>query len=84
MTSSETTKYPLLEEILSSKEQPLQPMYTIRDIARLFSVSVRAIQNRVSSGQLPARDLPGRARLLSQDLEIFLSTRKRKAARRDK
>jgi hypothetical protein len=76
--NSETTKYPLLGEILSIKNLPLQPTYTIRDIAKLFSVSVRAIQNRVASGQLSVRDLPGRARFLSEDLEVFLVTSKKK------
>jgi hypothetical protein len=74
MTKSETSKYPLLEEILSIKNLPLQPMYTIRDIAKMFSVSVRAIQTRIASKKLPWRDLPGRAKFLAQDLETYLRT----------
>ena len=74
VSTSETPKYPLLEEILSIKNLPLQPMYTIRDIAKMFSVSVRAIQNRIVSKKLPWRDLPGRAKFLSQDLETYLRT----------
>ena len=69
---SEPAKYPLLEEILALRQMTLQPMYTIRDVATLFGVSVRAIQSRVASGQLPSRDLPGRAKFLSADLEQFL------------
>lgn len=84
MNNTATAKYPLLEEILAIKNLPLQPMYTIRDIAKLFSVSVRAIQNRVVSGQLVARDLPGRVRFLSEDLETFLSASRKKTTRRDK
>lgn len=70
--SSGTTKYQLLEEILAIKNLPLQPMYSTRDIAKLFSVSVRAIQNRISAGLLIPRNLPGRAKFLTQDLENFL------------
>jgi hypothetical protein len=79
MTSS-TTKYPLLEEILAIKDLRLQPTYTIRNIAVIFGVTPRAIQNRVASGQLIPRDLPGRARFLNQDIEAFLEASQKKAA----
>ena len=83
MSNSAATKYPLLQELLVIKNLPLQATYTIRDLARLFNVSVRAIQNRVSSGQLPARDLPGRAKFLPQDLEDFLFASRKGRSRRD-
>jgi hypothetical protein len=72
MSSSTTTKYPLLQAILGIKNLPLQATYTIHDLAQLFGVSARAIQQRVADGKIPARDLPGRARFLSDDLEAFL------------
>ena len=72
MSSSNGSKYPLLEEILSIRNLPLQPTYTNRAVAKIFAVSIRAIQDRIASGQLIARDLPGRARFLSVDLEEFL------------
>jgi hypothetical protein len=72
-TSSAVPKYPLLQEILSIKDIQLQATYTIRDIAKIFSVSVRAIQSRVASGQLISRNLPGRAKFLPQNLESFLT-----------
>jgi hypothetical protein len=50
----------------------LQPTYTNRDVAKLFGVTVRSIQSRVASGQIPVRDLPGRAKFLSCDLEEYL------------
>jgi hypothetical protein len=53
------TKYQLLEEILAIKSLPLQPMYTTRDLAELFSVSARSVQNWMSSGKLIPRNLPG-------------------------
>ena len=71
MTSS-TTKYPLFDGILSMKNVPLQPTYTVRNVAEIFAVTPRAIQNRIASGQLVPRDLPERAKFLSQDLEDFL------------
>jgi hypothetical protein len=70
--NSVTTSYRLLEEILAIKNLTLQPMYGTRDIAELFGVSVRAIQNRIASGQLIPRNLPGRAKFLTQDVEDFL------------
>lgn len=59
------------------REMSLQPMYTIRDVAKLFAVTTRSIQSRVASGQLGARDLPGRAKFLSVDLENFLRESKK-------
>jgi hypothetical protein len=67
-----TTRYPLLEQILAIQGLRLQPTYTTKDVAKIFNVCARAIQNRISSGQLIARDLPGRAKFLPQDLEDFL------------
>lgn len=78
--NSSITKYPLLEEILAIKGLPLQPTYSIRNIAIIFDVTPRAIQNRVASGQLIARDLHGRARFLNQDIETFIEASQKKAA----
>ncbi len=78
MDNDRNTKYPLLTEILAIRDLPLQPMYSNRDVASIFSVSVRAIQNRVASGQLISRNLPGRAKFLAEDIEVFLlKSRKR-------
>lgn len=71
-TLSETAKYPLLEALLERRHLPLQPMYRNRDVAALFEVCVRVIQNRIASGHLKARDLPGRWRFFPQDLEDYL------------
>jgi len=81
MSSYLATKYPLLQEILEVKNLQLQATFTIRDVARIFSVSVRAIQSRVASGQLSARDLPGRARFLPVDLENFLAASRKGGSR---
>jgi excisionase family DNA binding protein len=66
-------------ELLAIRGEPLKGPYTVRDVAQLFGVSVRAIQEWVSSGRLEARDLPGRSRFLPLDLEALLS---KKAKRR--
>ena len=84
MNNSPATKYPLLQEMLDLKNLKLQATYTIRDLAQLFSVSVRSIQNRIASGQLAARDLPGRAKFFSQDLEDFLFASRKERSRRDR
>jgi hypothetical protein len=75
---SEEPKYPFLEEILTIKECSLQPMYSNRDVAELFEVSIRAIQDRVATGQLTSRNLPGRAKFLPMDLEEFLRNSRRR------
>jgi hypothetical protein len=64
-------QYPLLQEILDIKGRCLQATYTNHDLATLFGVSVRSIQERVTRGQLNARNLPGKAKFLSSDLEGF-------------
>lgn len=73
-------KYPLLQEFLDIKNLSLQATYSIRDLAQIFDVSVRAIQNRVASGQIVTRDLPGRAKFLPQDIEAFFSSSKKSAS----
>jgi transposase len=71
-TNNSTAKYQLLEEILAIKNMPLQPMYTTRSIAEIFSVSARSVQNWMASGKLTSRNLPGRWKCLTQDVEDFL------------
>lgn len=65
-------KYLLLEELLAVRGLALKGTYKTRDVAAIFDVSTRAIQERVRRGELTARDLPGRARFLSEDLEAYL------------
>ena len=71
-TTDATTRYPMLEEILTRMNLPLQPMYTTRSVAKIFGVTARALQNWMASGQLVGRNLPGRSRFLNQDIEAFL------------
>ncbi len=72
MDNLEAAQYPMLEAILEIQQLPLQPMYTNRDVAKIFKVCVRAIQNWISAGRLNPRDLPGRWKFFPQDLEDFL------------
>lgn len=65
-------KYPLLWEIMSIRGLSLKATYTNRNVAEIFEVSARSIQDWITSGRLISRDLPGRARFLSADLEEFL------------
>jgi hypothetical protein len=71
-TASASSRYPLLEEILRIKNLPLRPMYSTREVAEVFEVSSRAIQDWAALGKLASRRLPGRARFLPGDLEEFL------------
>jgi hypothetical protein len=74
---SQPPKYPLLEEMLALCQMVLQPTYTIRDVAKLFGVTVRSIQSLVASGKLTVRDLSGRAKFLACDLEEYIRQSKR-------
>ncbi len=72
--SPKAPRYPLLETILAHKGLPLRAVWTLGDVAGLFEVTKRSIQFRVKSGQLKSRNLPGRAKFLSSDLEAFLAS----------
>jgi hypothetical protein len=78
--NSNTAKYPLLESVLDIQNLPLQPMYTNRDVAKIFKVCVRAIQNWITAGHLTPRALPGRWKFFPQDLEDFLRDSRKDAA----
>ena len=72
MNDLDIPKYPLLAAMLAIQNLPLKPMYTNHDVAKIFDVCVRVIQNWTSAGRIIARDLPGRWRFFPQDLEDFL------------
>ena len=73
-------RYPMLEGILALRNLPLQPMYTTRAAAQVFGITGRGLQNWMRSGRLVPRDLPGRARFLSKDLEEFLMASRKQAS----
>jgi hypothetical protein len=68
---------PLLRSLLRDRGLPYQALYTTADVARIFVVSQRAILYLIASGKLPARDMPGRARFMPQDLEDYLKNSKK-------
>lgn len=70
--TQEASRYPLLEAVLEQKGLTLRGIYTNRDAAKIFGVTPRTIQERCRDGRLRSRDLPGRGRFLSEDLETFL------------
>lgn len=72
MINSSNTRYPLLEALLEQRGLQLQGIYAVGDAAAIFGVSRRTIQEWARDGKLLARDLPGRGRFLSDDLELFL------------
>ena len=65
-------RFPLLESLLAQMNLPLRGTYTNRHVAEMFEVSVRTIQDWVRTGKLVCRNLPGRGKFLSEDLENFL------------
>ncbi len=68
------TAYPLLEALLKLKGLVLKGIYTIREVAEIFGVSKRTIQDWVHEGRMTSRNLPGRGRFLAADLEAFLQS----------
>jgi len=71
-------RYPLLEALVAQQGLKMKGIWTLRDVARLFSVSVRTIEDWIKNGKLIPRDLPGRGKFLSEDLEEFLQSSRRK------
>jgi ABC-type sugar transport system substrate-binding protein len=69
--------YPLLEALLSANGVTVKGIWSIGDVAAIFGVQMRAIYDWVSNGKLAVRDLPGRGKFLSVDLEEFLRGSKR-------
>ncbi len=65
-------RFPLLQTILIQKDLPLRAIYTNRDFAEVFGVSVRTVQDWIREGKLLPRNLPGRGRFLPEDIEAFL------------
>jgi len=76
-TASPAGRYPLLKALLAAKGLALQGIYTVRDVAAIFGVSTRTIQDWARQGKLHTRDLPGRGRFLSEDLEQLLQPSRR-------
>ena len=76
-------QYPLLSALLEAKELTLKGAYTYRDATEIFDCSIRSLQERIRDGKLRVRDLPGRKKFLSEDLEDFLQNSVRKPEQRD-
>jgi hypothetical protein len=77
MTNTNESRYPLLDAVLSTKNLSFQSTYSHPDVAEIFNVTSRTIQEWIASGKLVSRELPGRGRFLSVDLEEFLHKSKR-------
>lgn len=74
MSDQEPTfaKYPLLKALLEEKRLSFKGVYSNRDVAKIFGVSIRTIQDWIRNESFKSRRLPGRGRFLSTDLEEFL------------
>lgn len=59
---SPATACALLEQLLFEKGLQLKGIYTNRDAATIFGVSVRTLQDWIWEGKLRVRGLPGRGR----------------------
>jgi excisionase family DNA binding protein len=77
MTDIAPSKYPRIEELLEFQNLKLKPIYTTKEAAQIFGVSTRAILQWIELKKIVARDLPGRGRFFSSDLEEFLENSKK-------
>jgi predicted site-specific integrase-resolvase len=68
----------MLEALLAQRGLAVKGIWTLADIAQIFGVAKRTIQDWIRDGKLMPRDLPGRGRFLSEDLEAFLQKSARK------
>jgi transposase len=75
---SQPVRFPLLENLLAQMNLPLRGTYTNSHVAEIFEVSVRTIQDWVRRGKLASRNLPGRGKFLSEDLESLLKNSERR------
>ena len=76
--------FPLLQQLSRDAGVPMKPAYKTRDLARLFDVKPRTIQQWVREDRIRSvRDLPGHHRLLPQDIEEFLRDSQRNGNRGD-
>jgi hypothetical protein len=69
---------PLLMALAARRGLAIFPIYSNRDVAELFNVSVRTIQDWITDNKILPRNLPGRGRFLPEDLEAFLRNSNKK------
>lgn len=68
-------RYPRLWELLQYRELPYRPMYMVTEAAAIFGVHRRTVLKMIAAGRIVPRDLLGRAKFLSSDLEDYLNNR---------
>jgi hypothetical protein len=84
-TTNDASRFPLLDSLLKARGRQRQAIYNVKDIADIFEVSVRTINDWFREGKFVPRDLPGRGRALSEDLEdLVQSSRGRKTRKNEK
>jgi len=77
--SRDEVRFPLLEQMSRDVGMPIKPAYKTSDLARLFDVKPRTIQQWVRDDRIRSvRDLPGHNRFLPHDVEEFLRGSERK------
>jgi hypothetical protein len=76
-------RYPLLNALLTAKGLPDKGVWSIGDMANIFGVGKRAIYDWISNHKIAPRDLPGRGKFLSADIEEFLTNSRRVPKKRN-
>lgn len=57
-----------------------QPLFTVRDAAKLFSVSVYTLRSWITAGELKSLRVGGSIRLSIEDLQAFVKANEQKRA----
>ena len=73
MSLDQNERYPRLSSFLALKGHALKSAFTLQEVAAMFDVSVRTIQNWTKSGHLNQRDVPGRAKIFPADVETLFA-----------
>jgi len=69
----DSDQYKTLREWAAFHNLPLKPAYTVTEVARMFDVSKRTVQQWVADGLIETRNVPGRSKIFASHLEEILS-----------
>jgi len=66
-------RYPTLREWAAYHSLPLKPAYTVAEVALMFEVSTRTVQQWIADGDIETRRVPGRSKIFASHLENILA-----------
>lgn len=82
--AEDSDRYPTLCEWVAFHNLPLKPAYTVAEVARMFGVSTRTVQQWIVDGQIKTRKVPGRSKIFASHLEDVLSDQTKETGEQEK